>query len=202
MRVGVFFDGTGNNKENDESVVNNAGEVIQGSSMSNIAKLSEIYKTGQDNEELTIRDMVYKNGVGTINGEEDEGSGLAKGEGGIERVHEAIKQVADFFDKKPCAKEFIVDVFGFSRGAAQARHFVNELHDRAAGPDVKVGFIGLFDTVASFALSWSGIFGLSKDRAGDNINQYEVREYQGVKKTCSQPFGWHGSRSPLLQGYY
>lgn len=187
MRVGVFFDGTGNNKENDKSVVNNAGEVIQGSSMSNIAKLSEIYQTGQDNEELTIRDMVYKNGVGTINGKEDEGSGLAKGEGGIERVHEAIKQVADFFDKKPCAKEFIVDVFGFSRGAAQARHFVNELHDRAAGPNVKVGFIGLFDTVASFALSWSGVLGFSEDQAGDNINQYQVMEYQGVRRQVVNP---------------
>ena len=178
MRIGVFFDGTGNNKVND----------IPRNKASNVAKLSELYKRIEDKEGLTEYEMVYENGVGTIDGvdEDDyETRGKAFGEGGIERVHSAIKAVAEFFDRKPCAKEFIVDVFGFSRGAAQARHFVNELHDRAAGPDVKVGFVGIFDTVASFADGWIGTLDptdlFSDDEPGDNINQYKVTEYQGTR---------------------
>lgn len=176
MRIGVFFDGTGNNKENDRA----------GNKMSNIAKLFDSYLERDDNLNLVKYKRVYKNGVGTVDGEDDEISGLALGKGGIERVHEAIKDVADFFDSKPCAKEFIVDVFGFSRGAALARHFINELHDRAAGPDVKVGFAGLYDTVASFATGWFGVLDptdlISDDEAGDNINRYEISEYQGTRR--------------------
>lgn len=171
LRVGVFFDGTGNNKENDQPI----GE------MSNIAKLSDIYMEKDDNRNLKKNKMIYRNGVGTIDGKGDVTGGLAKGEGGIERIHEAIKKVSEFFDETPCAKEFIVDVFGFSRGAAQARHFVNELHDRAAGPNVKVGFVGLFDTVASFAGSWWGILGFGDDKAGDNVNIAEWRVKDGTK---------------------
>lgn len=178
MRIGVFFDGTGNNKAND--MVRNKA--------SNIAKLSELYKRIEDKEDLIEYEMIYENGVGTTDGVDDddyETRGLGFGEGGIERVHRAIKAVATFFDGRPCSKEFIVDVFGFSRGAAQARHFINELHDRAAGPDVKVGFVGLFDTVASFGSGWIGAIDptdlFSDDAPGDNINCYEVTEYQGIK---------------------
>jgi hypothetical protein len=176
MRVGVFFDGTGNNKENDRA----------SKKMSNIAKLSDTYKDMIDEENLKQYTWFYKNGVGTVNNKNNVLSGLALGEGGIERVHEAIKQVATFFDSRPCSKEFIVDVFGFSRGAAQARHFINELHDRAAGPNVKVGFVGIYDTVASFAGGWIGALDptdlISDDEAGDNINRYKVSEYQGQRR--------------------
>ena len=172
LRVGVFFDGTGNNKEND---------LIKGKG-SNIAKLWGRYKVEDNTEQLIRLSRIYKNGVGTVDGEDNEIDGIAKGDGGIERIHEAIKEVAEFFDTKPCAKEFIVDVFGFSRGAAQARHFINELHDRAAGPDVKVGFVGLYDTVASFSGSWMGILGFEEDQPGDNINIAEWEVQQGTRK--------------------
>lgn len=182
LRVGVFFDGTGNNKVND----------LPRNKASNIAKLSEWYENTDDELQLIKHKMIYKNGVGTVDGGDNELAGISMGEGGIERVHEAINDVAKFFDETPCAKEFIVDVFGFSRGAAQARHFVNELHDRAAGPDVKVGFVGLFDTVASFALDYWGLAGYEdgsgvKDGAGDNINRYEVRQYRGTRRQVVNP---------------
>lgn len=182
MRIGVFFDGTGNNKNNDKEIKTVDGQVIKANEMSNIAKLYEFYKLDKNGEKLVEYKREYRNGVGTVNDEDKELGGLVKGEEGIERVHEMIKKVADFFDSRPCAKEFIVDVFGFSRGAALARHFVNELHDRAAGPNVKVGFVGLYDTVASFALSWRGALGMDEDKIGDNINRYEVSEYQGQIK--------------------
>lgn len=175
MRIGVFFDGTGNNRENDKPR----------KKASNIAKLFDLYKNITiNNEEIEYR-RHYENGVGTIDGvdEDDyESSGLALGRGGIERVHSALKEVANFFNEKPCAKEFIVDVFGFSRGAAQARHFVNEIHDRAAGPNVKVGFVGLFDTVGSFVSGWLGAAGFKEDRAGDNINRAEWKVEKGTRK--------------------
>ena len=60
--------------------------------------------------------------------------------------------------------ERTIDVFGFSRGAAQARDFINTFykfqHRRAK--DVKFGFIGIYDTVGSFG------------SAGDNINMKPV----------------------------
>ncbi|MBD3667481.1 MAG: DUF2235 domain-containing protein [Kangiella sp.] len=174
MRVGVFFDGTGNNKEND----------LPRDKASNIAKLSEIYVDEKIKEKLKHYKMVYENGVGTIDGVDEvdyELSGLALGDGAIQRIHRAIKKVAEFFDERPCAKEFIVDVFGFSRGAAQARHFVNEIHDRAAGPNVKIGFVGLYDTVASFVDGWAGALGFKKDRAGDNINNAEWEVKAGTR---------------------
>ncbi|WP_223671340.1 T6SS phospholipase effector Tle1-like catalytic domain-containing protein [Kangiella shandongensis] len=203
LRVGVFFDGTGNNKKNDGPV----GE------MSNIAKLFETYLEKDDEKKLRKYKRIYKNGVGTIDDEDNELGGIVKGEGGIERIHEAIKQVSEFFDETPCAKEFIVDVFGFSRGAAQARHFVNELHDRAAGPNVKVGFVGLFDTVASFAGSWWGILGLQEDQAGDNINVAEWKVEKGTRtvkrrgqeyevpyyESFVQPFNFHLSAASADQ---
>lgn len=198
MRIGVFFDGTGNNKENDRP----RGKA------SNIAKLSEHYRRVEDKERLYWRDFHYENGVGTVDGVDEvdyELSGLALGDGAIQRVHRAIKETARFFDKKPCAKEFVVDVFGFSRGAAQARHFVNEIHDRAAGPNVKVGFVGIYDTVASFVDGWAGAIGLKKDRAGDNINNAEWEVEAGTRtvrrgsrevevpyyQTMIQPFNFH-----------
>ena len=47
MRIGVFFDGTGNNKVND----------IPRNKASNVAKLSELYKRIEDKEGLTEYEM-------------------------------------------------------------------------------------------------------------------------------------------------
>lgn len=198
MRIGVFFDGTGNNKEND----------VPKGKATNIAKLSERYSRHEDKDKLHHYRYYYENGVGTIDGVDEvdyELSGLALGDGAIQRVHRAIKKTAEFFDERPCAKEFIVDVFGFSRGAAQARHFVNEIHDRAAGPSVKVGFVGIYDTVASFADGWAGALGIKEDRAGDNINNAEWQVEAGTRtvrrgsrevevpyyQNVIQPFNFH-----------
>lgn len=57
-------------------------------------------------------------------------------------------------DGKPRVVECFVDVFGFSRGAAQARVFCNWLDEllvqgRLAGVPVRFRFLGIIDTVAS-----------------------------------------------------
>jgi hypothetical protein len=62
--------------------------------------------------------------------------------------------------KKPRLTEIFIDVFGFSRGAAQARTFCNWLGeicegDMLCGAPMTIRFLGLFDTVASTGLPTS-----------------------------------------------
>lgn len=61
---------------------------------------------------------------------------------------------------KPQLMEVFIDVFGFSRGAAQARVFCNWLDthfkaDRLAGVKAHMRFLGIFDTVAAVGLGAS-----------------------------------------------
>lgn len=65
-------------------------------------------------------------------------------------------------DQKPTVTQINVSVFGFSRGAAQARAFVNwlfEVCDQEAGGytfagiPIRLHFLGIFDTVASVGLA-------------------------------------------------
>ncbi|MDK3021619.1 DUF2235 domain-containing protein [Cupriavidus taiwanensis] len=67
-------------------------------------------------------------------------------------------------DRKPIIKRIHLHVFGFSRGAAQARVFCNWLRDACdangeklslCGIPVQIDFLGLFDTVASAGIAQS-----------------------------------------------
>jgi hypothetical protein len=76
-----------------------------------------------------------------------------------QRVQEALKETRKFFKDFSLAPEGLIDVFGFSRGAAAARAFVNQLHrigrlspGAFGGIALRVRFIGLFDTVGSIGL--------------------------------------------------
>jgi len=71
---------------------------------------------------------------------------------------------------KPRVVECFVDVFGFSRGAAQARVFCSWLdellvHGCLAGVPLHIRFVGIFDTVASAGF-WSGTAALIKNSTG------------------------------------
>jgi len=71
---------------------------------------------------------------------------------------------------KPRIVECFVDVFGFSRGAAEARVFCNWLNEllvngRLAGVPVQFRFIGIIDTVASAGF-WSGTMALAMNSTG------------------------------------
>jgi len=179
--VGMFFDGTGNNRFNSESVYyskiksNNdrlsttdipANELTEitvqdenknekkvkvkitdrdsyWNPYSNVAKLYDLYKEvrTKDYEDkknypeygkhLILKQ--YIEGIGTKKGESDDilGSGLARSSWGIlSRVNEGIeKLVAEQFITATGKKinKIVFDVFGFSRGAAAARHFCNEV---------------------------------------------------------------------------
>ena len=126
LRMGLFFDGTGKNRFNDEQMPDR--------DISNIAKLHDLYyfDTQIDN---TIYRRQYISGVGTVIGEEEEdgfeagedyiGLGLGIGpEGGHARIREALEAVWGAIEETRCT-EVVFDVFGFSRGASLARHFTN-----------------------------------------------------------------------------
>lgn len=204
LRIGVFFDGSGNNPFNVErgracgahhpvSAQDMHGsckpymqdpESSYGGAITNIKRLHDLYTRTTQEEKIVQHkrafDKVYVEGIGTTAGEQDSlmGMALGRGETGIEaRVHFAFglikRRLSSFHDDHPQMRiqSLIFDVFGFSRGAAAARHFaclcqartnsplreVLDLPERffargfskVFGEGVKTGFIGLFDTVAS-----------------------------------------------------
>jgi hypothetical protein len=170
LRIGVFFDGTGNNGFNSDAVYykqdrpfknpnklkvrHNGFDVPIDSSYfnpySNVQLLHDIYETTpQAIDNLKVKNdphfylqlKVYIEGIGTLKNEEDDALGTAFGEGNrgvVGRAEQACTDITikilDEFDKiksknkNPLYIDSIqFDVFGFSRGAAAARHFCNEV---------------------------------------------------------------------------
>jgi type VI secretion system secreted protein VgrG len=214
LRIGVFFDGTGNNKANSETVaacyapdadLAEAAEEIQkhcaaygydgngsspdnsyGNDVSNIARLYNLYadyssKPIPENEKKAFL-RIYVEGIGTKSNGEDSYHGLITGRGEtgvVARVEQSpakiLKQIRLFHEKNPSVvvEKIEFDIFGFSRGAAAARHFANEVLNGEQGvlaqaipavsqvfsrnfdwridTAVVINFIGLFDTVAAIA---------------------------------------------------
>ncbi|MCU0912881.1 MAG: DUF2235 domain-containing protein [Rhodobacteraceae bacterium] len=180
LEIGVFFDGTGNNTANAQA---GGGGGSFANARSNVSLLYSLYKSRQEHH---IRNScggyarkfgrIYKQGIGTRDGWSDAwsvtGAGLGMGATGVEsRVYDACLDVGRMIrDLSPGVEptEIIMDVFGFSRGAAAARYFVNcfrqgfIMYDqyfvnrrRAAVPRgrrVRFRFVGIFDTVA--AVGW------------------------------------------------
>lgn len=159
VHIGIFFDGTGNNKVND----------TPSGAQSNIAKLSEFYLQGKipnwSNEQCEhYAHRIYVNGVGTTDGVRDyikDKTDKGAGGGGAKRINETIDKLVDLLDKKNGVysvnndyRERIIDVFGFSRGAAMARDFINTFNDRNYRffhlTKIRFNFVGIYDTVGSF----------------------------------------------------
>ena len=205
VEAGIFFDGTGNNRNNtqtyqrqmDECLTANAAgaiseeecsselsQIMEGSYLNaetNVSKLENLYQRERgesDTGERVYRLSTYVPGVGTKSGEPDDGPsmGLGLGEQGVlKKIDQGSGNLAleirDFVTES--IDELILDVFGFSRGAATARHFVSrEVYDttgslygeykgalvrafeREGLPQPKkitVRFVGLFDTVVGIA---------------------------------------------------
>ena len=197
VEAGIFFDGTGNNRDNtqayqrqmDECLTAHAAgaisedecgtelsQIMEGSYLNaetNVSKLERMYQQGQFQSEEwkeAHRISTYVSGVGTKSGESDDGPsmGLGLGEQGIlkkiaegsgDLAADIIRFVSDPVD------ELVLDVFGFSRGAATARHFISrEVQDEGGAlaaafkqqgipwpKKITVRFVGLFDTVAGVA---------------------------------------------------
>ncbi|GAA0697025.1 hypothetical protein GCM10009104_26450 [Marinobacterium maritimum] len=162
LRIGLFFDGTGNNMYNDIQLPDR--------DITNIAKLYELYRESEEVKRIYIEGVGTTRGEMTVSGFDAPEPWLALSmgvgpEGGHGRVQYAVEEVRDALRDSPCER-VVFDVFGFSRGAALARHFVNLIHrwprmwsypsklaPIPAFPQsvtASVCFLGLFDTVGSF----------------------------------------------------
>ncbi|WP_228152539.1 phospholipase effector Tle1 domain-containing protein [Marinobacter profundi] len=138
--------------------------------LTNVVKLFDLYKEKFSSEMgrkvLTVK--AYEAGAGTKSGDDDSYIGMVTGlgeTGVIEQVSRLFLAIADRAANQlngQNVSELSVDLFGFSRGAAAARHATRQiLKGREGGlaeafskfglawPEkVQVRFVGLFDTVA------------------------------------------------------
>ncbi|VEF10560.1 Rhs element Vgr protein [Pseudomonas fluorescens] len=230
LRIGMFFDGTGNNANNTAAgLLCGAQHPIAphdipasckpymmdpdssyANDTSNVQKLSDLYfapqKAEGDGSQKQAFRMVYVEGIGTRSGKEDStlGAGTGRGVTGVAgRVQlsfaEIKSRIKDVLDANPNSEitSLTFDAFGFSRGAAAARHFANEVVRGKQGPlgevlrsnanglsrtfleeyhgSIKMGFIGLFDTVPSIA-GWSNL-GDIKSSIATGIKLYLDRRF-------------------------
>ncbi len=143
----------------------------------NIYRLFTLYRAEEGNWNPFQRGL-YISGVGTHSGQADSISGFAIGEGKsgiIAKTDEAIaalpailRQVIRQMNGEGQITRLAFDLFGFSRGAAAARHFANRIFAQdpalaaaiAEGfqeatyrdmPTIGTRFLGLFDGVAGIA---------------------------------------------------
>ena len=203
LRVGIFFDGTGNSRREKET-------------FTNVAKLYDRYLTLEDEyygkpKIKTTSFKCYCVGVGegrrgepliqieskrgrssTANCRKDEGIiELAAGAGGAERIYAMIDALCQILDAHPYHssddtrfKFREIDIFGFSRGAALARDFVNTfiknyVKEEPIYKDVCFNFIGLFDTVGSFGIPGNDIDMKPREEFHNEVSE-GTNFYRGV----------------------
>ena len=105
----------------------------------NVVRFRDAYNSGK---------VVYFSGPGTRLGLLGRIAGGLTGAGGHRRVREALK----ILQANIANGDSIIDVVGFSRGAALALDFANLIP-----ACVRVRFLGLFDTVPSFGVPGNSI---------------------------------------------
>lgn len=129
---------------------------------------------------------IYIEGIGTEDGAGDSSYGMATGRGDTGVVRKTDKAVAalsagiqGYFSRHADARSCVIkklqfDIFGFSRGAAAARHFANRVFSQDSAiiaaikaglegvefsgtPGGKTRFLGIFDTVAAIGSPVNGL---------------------------------------------
>ncbi|KFF19215.1 T6SS phospholipase effector Tle1-like catalytic domain-containing protein [Chryseobacterium sp. JM1] len=149
ITCGIFFDGTRNNLKNTEirKKVQGKGEFRNISASEEERKIFEKYAKddnsfGNDFTNVARKYMcteranysIYVEGIATIDKADDEGGGFKYGRGKtgvvgkVRNGSQALaRKVVDLKKKDTESIELIVDIFGFSRGAAAARNFAYNL---------------------------------------------------------------------------
>lgn len=177
VRVSVYFDGTGNNRQNVRRgyALRNRGEstgtaMYSGSYANDYSNVSRLEEQQDAHEGYDYSFKLYVEGIGTRNLGNDSPLGNATGDDGVTgiptKVDSGIRHLLEGIENEVVSRRIShvhLDAFGFSRGAAAARHFVykmmreegqtllDRLRDRGfTVGSVAVKFVGLFDTVASF----------------------------------------------------
>ncbi|WP_437888451.1 phospholipase effector Tle1 domain-containing protein [Phytobacter sp. V91] len=164
----------------------------------NIHWLHTLYATGFPVNSDQGQNAIYIEGIGTETDEGDSVYGMATGKGNTGVVRKTDKAVAamvaairDYLARPSetdvgLVKELQFDIFGFSRGAAAARHFVNRVSGQdnaiiaaiksglngvefSGTPGGKTRFLGIFDTVAAIGTPINGLNPHSADTGEVNI---------------------------------
>lgn len=212
LEIGFFFDGTSNSKSNsrDPTHTSDSGSHRKGeegyhskssydNAESNVALLSEAYvfgfKSATGGEPAKQFRSAYFEGVGARAGKKDRAvdAGTGRGITGVSTdVSQALKRLKKVVGKADQWQEIRIDVFGFSRGAAAARYFIDcvdkgyfyenlsptqRIRPVFFIPDCKVRFVGLFDTVVS--TTWAGDL---LNAADDNDGPINVFLKDGIAK--------------------
>jgi len=167
-RYTIFFDGTGNNLFNTRERVRTRRD--RGGSYyneySNVARMAQyIQPQGSERNEHIV---MYVEGIGTFHGTYDIASGVgsATGMGGtgvVNRVTACINRMISSLNTISRETNRVVnllsmDVFGFSRGAAAARHFIHRYDNDTAGPTLQYNLNRRGFTINSFRFPFAGLF--------------------------------------------
>jgi uncharacterized protein (DUF2235 family) len=172
FRICIYFDGTLNNRTNVK--LGKLGNIKDDSYRCELSNVAKLIKYWTEDNKANFSFSIYVEGIGTRDNNTDdiEGSGTGMGKTGIiAKVESGIKQIIEEIDVRMNSLKNIgyiyFDTFGFSRGAAAARHFVhvmllndgNSFQSRLVSKgytvsSVKSKFVGLFDTVASYGLDY------------------------------------------------
>ena len=145
------FDGTWNSDEVDD---------VQDT---NVVRFKELYR-GNNAE--------YLEGVGTRFGKIGSLLGGLFGAGGRTRIDEMYEELCENWIQG----DRDIDIIGFSRGAALAVHFANKIGEEGVKLNngqverTKVRFLGVWDTVGSFGLSFNTFINFQEINLGWNIN--------------------------------
>jgi uncharacterized protein (DUF2235 family) len=130
------FDGTGNEDQEDAA------------RDSNVVDFFSAYIDPNKNVDPHLpHGSLYLNGIGR-RAKTLFGTGVAEafGIGGHARVRQMMNRLENNLE----AGDNIIDIAGFSRGAALALSFANEIASKL--PDVSIRFVGVFDVVGQFGL--------------------------------------------------
>jgi hypothetical protein len=129
----------------------------------NVVRFGELY-VGNNSE--------YVAGVGTRFGHLGHVLGGLLGAGGHSRIDELYEELCENWSQG----DRLIDIIGFSRGAALAVHFANKLCEDGVKltdgtkEDVRIRFLGLWDVVGSFGLSFDTIVNFQEINLGWHID--------------------------------
>lgn len=178
MSIGVFFDGTGNHRGKDFPKNHSNVAALFDAHVEDLDLASyKLYYEGLGRE-FNFKDRYEEVMVPSRGGprkstragyEESDGRmlGLGFADGITERLEKAVFEVTDQIQRQrglSRVDEINISVFGFSRGATEARAFVNWLakHSKVQasgaslrfdGVPLNIKFLGLFDTVESVGMA-------------------------------------------------
>ncbi len=201
----MFFDGTMNNMQNTEerigktSVYYNKSDQKDDSYTNFYSNVALLY---MNNDVKKTEDIIkiYVEGIGTADKKSDQafpggalGTSISIYKRGIkEKVSRGLAQMkekaeAKYFNNNKLIGKATINVFGFSRGAAAARHFLSQelfitSYLKIPYENIIFNFIGLFDTVASHGvIHVNDVFDLSlniKDKPKKVIQLAAGDEYR------------------------